>query len=171
MIAVTVFATAAEAALAGYDATSYQWKIGTTWSFNIVDSYDPNRSSMPLYKQVRRTLWYRITQLVVLFLTINVIGIIAFQISVRPVAVAGEDHSKDGYGDDDDGDGSDGDGFDDIDTIVHHDVTTSKYNWSWMKTLYWAIQTTTTVGYGDLDMPFEMRWFQIFYTRHSVLYW
>lgn len=67
--------------------------------------------------------------------------------------MGGDDHSLDGF---------------DEDTIVHHDVT-SKYKWSWMKTFYWAIQTTTTVGYGDLDMPFEMRWFQIFYTTFGTV--
>jgi len=35
--------------------------------------------------------------------------------------------------------------------------------WNWMTTLYWAVQTTTTIGYGDLPMNDEMRWFQIFY--------
>lgn len=35
--------------------------------------------------------------------------------------------------------------------------------WGWMTSIYWAIQTTTTIGYGDLSMPHYMRWFQIFY--------
>lgn len=34
---------------------------------------------------------------------------------------------------------------------------------TWMTTLYWAVQTTTTIGYGDLSMPFSLRWFQIIY--------
>jgi hypothetical protein len=34
--------------------------------------------------------------------------------------------------------------------------------WDWMTTIYWAIQTTTTIGYGDLSMPFNLRWFNIF---------
>jgi hypothetical protein len=37
-----------------------------------------------------------------------------------------------------------------------------------MTTFYWAIQTTTTIGYGDLDMPFDFRWFQIFYTTFGT---
>ena len=37
-----------------------------------------------------------------------------------------------------------------------------------MTTLYWAVQTTTTIGYGDLSMTFEMRWFQIFYLTLST---
>ena len=36
--------------------------------------------------------------------------------------------------------------------------------WSWMTSFYWAVQTTTTIGYGDLDMPEGLRWFNIFYT-------
>jgi len=38
-------------------------------------------------------------------------------------------------------------------------------SWGWMKSLYWAVQTTTTIGYGDLEMDFGggMRIFQIFY--------
>lgn len=35
----------------------------------------------------------------------------------------------------------------------------SETEWTWMTTFYWAIQTTTTIGYGDLDMPFEFRWY------------
>jgi hypothetical protein len=26
--------------------------------------------------------------------------------------------------------------------------------WTWMTTFYWSVQTTTTIGYGDLAMPF-----------------
>lgn len=37
-------------------------------------------------------------------------------------------------------------------------------DWSWMTSFYWAVQTTTTIGYGDLTMPEELRWFNIFYT-------
>eukprot|EP00934_Nitzschia_sp_Nitz4_P009265 Nitzschia sp. Nitz4//scaffold31_size150131//117489//120534//NITZ4_002847-RA/size150131-augustus-gene-0.8-mRNA-1//1//CDS//3329547716//9255//frame0 len=43
-------------------------------------------------------------------------------------------------------------------------------DWSWMDTFYWAVQTTTTIGYGDLDMPFDMRWFQIFYTTFGTAF-
>lgn len=32
-----------------------------------------------------------------------------------------------------------------------------------MTSLYWAVQTTTTIGYGDVSMRSEMRWFQILY--------
>lgn len=35
--------------------------------------------------------------------------------------------------------------------------------WTWMTSFYWSVQTTTTIGYGDLDQPFDFRWFKIFY--------
>jgi len=35
--------------------------------------------------------------------------------------------------------------------------------WNWMTAIYWALQTTTTIGYGDLDMPVNLRWFNIFF--------
>lgn len=43
-------------------------------------------------------------------------------------------------------------------------------NWTWIETFYWSIQTTTTIGYGDLSTPYEMRWFQIFYLVISTYF-
>ena len=43
-------------------------------------------------------------------------------------------------------------------------------NWDWMTSVYWAVQTTTTIGYGDLSMPFHLRFFQIFYLILSTYY-
>lgn len=42
--------------------------------------------------------------------------------------------------------------------------------WNWMTSLYWAVQTTTTIGYGDLDMSFDLRWFQVFYLTLSTYF-
>lgn len=42
--------------------------------------------------------------------------------------------------------------------------------WNWMTTIYWAIQTTTTIGYGDPDMPFHLRWFNIFFTTFGTAF-
>ncbi|GAX13327.1 hypothetical protein FisN_17Hh268 [Fistulifera solaris] len=42
--------------------------------------------------------------------------------------------------------------------------------WTWMTTFYWAVQTTTTIGYGDLDMPFDMRWVQIIFLVFSTYF-
>eukprot|EP00550_Attheya_septentrionalis_P008590 CAMPEP_0198292822 /NCGR_PEP_ID=MMETSP1449-20131203/14159_1 /TAXON_ID=420275 /ORGANISM="Attheya septentrionalis, Strain CCMP2084" /LENGTH=491 /DNA_ID=CAMNT_0043992135 /DNA_START=190 /DNA_END=1665 /DNA_ORIENTATION=+ len=44
------------------------------------------------------------------------------------------------------------------------------FQWTWMETFYWSVQTTTTIGYGDLNMSFEMRWFQIFYLIISTYF-
>ena len=30
--------------------------------------------------------------------------------------------------------------------------------WNWSTTIYWAVQTTTTIGYGDIAQPFLLRW-------------
>jgi hypothetical protein len=34
---------------------------------------------------------------------------------------------------------------------------------SWMEAFYWAVQTTTTVGYGDVQTPESFRWFLLIY--------
>jgi Ion channel len=40
--------------------------------------------------------------------------------------------------------------------------------WSWMTSFYWAIQTTTTIGYGDLTHPYGLRLFGILYLLLST---
>mmetsp|Transcript_13755 Transcript_13755/g.23418 ORF Transcript_13755/g.23418 Transcript_13755/m.23418 type:complete len:235 (-) Transcript_13755:219-923(-) len=42
--------------------------------------------------------------------------------------------------------------------------------WSWMTSLYWAVQTTTTIGYGDLTVGADFRWFQLFYLIVSTYF-
>jgi len=41
---------------------------------------------------------------------------------------------------------------------------------SWMESFYWAVQTTTTIGYGDVDTPESLRWFIIFYLAISTYF-
>ena len=41
--------------------------------------------------------------------------------------------------------------------------------WSWMTSFYWAVQTTTTIGYGDLAQPFGLRYFKIVYLMLSTV--
>jgi hypothetical protein len=41
---------------------------------------------------------------------------------------------------------------------------------SWMESLYWAVQTTTTIGYGDVDIPPSLRWFMVFYLAISTYF-
>lgn len=35
--------------------------------------------------------------------------------------------------------------------------------WTWSQSIYWSVQSTTTIGYGDLQMSHQMRFFQVFY--------
>lgn len=42
--------------------------------------------------------------------------------------------------------------------------------WTWMMSLYWAVQTTLTVGYGDLTMDDNMRLFNIFFLVFSTIF-
>lgn len=51
-----------------------------------------------------------------------------------------------------------------------NNATLEDEQWDWMTSFYWSIQTTTTIGYGDLSMPFDLRWFQVFYLAFSTYF-
>mmetsp|Transcript_24070 Transcript_24070/g.56920 ORF Transcript_24070/g.56920 Transcript_24070/m.56920 type:complete len:624 (-) Transcript_24070:175-2046(-) len=42
--------------------------------------------------------------------------------------------------------------------------------WNWSTTIYWAVQTTTTIGYGDLAQPFLLRWVNIFFVTFGTAF-
>ena len=41
---------------------------------------------------------------------------------------------------------------------------------SWMESFYWSVQTTTTIGYGDVETPEGLRWFLLFYLAISTYF-
>jgi len=41
---------------------------------------------------------------------------------------------------------------------------------SWMESFYWAVQTTTTVGFGDVETPHSFKWFLLFYLAISTYF-
>lgn len=79
----------------------------------------------PLYHRIRWTRFFRLVELAVYFLLLNLFGML----TARIVFVLGTD----------------------------------EVDWSWMTTFYWAIQTTTTIGYGDLTAPSDLKWFNILF--------
>ncbi|CAJ1953905.1 unnamed protein product [Cylindrotheca closterium] len=93
----------------------------------LIEKFISLEKNESLTTQLRRVWLFKIFELSVTFLLINVFGMC--------VAMLVMGTTKDG---------------DEID-------------WSWMTAFYWAVQTTTTIGYGDLDMPFDLRWFNFLF--------
>lgn len=104
-VAFTVFSTAADAAL-----NAVQLGEGTTILFRpFVDRIDVDDVSLPLFKRVRRVVMFRVVELTIWFLLLNLLGVVVARYFIRQSDKEAE-------------------------------------QWDWMTTLYWAIQTTTTIG-------------------------
>jgi len=46
----------------------------------------------------------------------------------------------------------------------------AQIKWTVAQSFYWAVQSTTTIGYGDLNMSSEMRLFQVFYLSFGTFF-
>jgi len=46
----------------------------------------------------------------------------------------------------------------------------NKLSISWMESFYWSVQTTTTIGYGDVAIPESLRWFLLLYLALSTYF-
>lgn len=86
-----------------------------------------------MYKKIRRLKLVRISQILVNFFALNLVGVFGSRFFINNATLEGED-------------------------------------WDWMTSLYWAVQTTTTIGYGELKMPYSLRWFNIVYLIFSTYF-
>ena len=146
LVAVTAFSAAAENAFSRLNGV--QERIISFFTGDILEG-------KLLHQQMRKIKIVKLTEVLVQFFLLNLIGFLLTRFFVG------------GY--------------------------VAEPEWTWMTTFYWAVQTTTTVGkfmfcsqdmccwlldcsfltpvplrrpilgYGDLDMPFEFRWFQVLY--------
>ena len=159
-VALSVFAKVADMAMNGIGL--YKVHMFSRMKTQIMESKD-----MPLYKQIRRLIALRVIELSIYFFALNLFGVFVARFFIARSDVEGQ-------------------------------------QWNWMTTLYWAIQTTTTIGmfliemrdltifvfvfiierysysifitgfsffcmipfsgYGDINQPFELRYFNIFFT-------
>lgn len=105
-VAASVFSAAAEMTFGGV----FGWNM-LSWLDN---NYSATRDQ-PLYKQIRRLVWFRVAELTTYFVLLNAVGVF--------VARAFVNHSDD-----------------------------PEQQWNWVTTIYWAVQTTTTIGYVRITM-------------------
>jgi hypothetical protein len=90
LVGYTVFATAAEAALARFGLVPSSYIISKFIS-RFIDSYDGG--SVPLYKHIRKVFYLRMTELAAYFLFFILIGIFAARLFVRNGGVEDEQWS------------------------------------------------------------------------------
>jgi len=125
VVAVTVFSSLSEQTVAlteGAIAPKLSKFFGS-----FTKDFTTLKQDEALRIQLRKVWVFKILELSLYFLLLNILGMIVAMIIVTNT---------------DEGDASD---------------------WSWMTGFYWAVQTTTTIGYGDLSMPFDLRWFNFLF--------
>lgn len=98
-----------------------------------LENNNENSRELPIYKQIRRLVWFRIVELGTFFILLNAIGVFVARAFVS-------------------------------------NSSNPEEQWDWMTTIYWAVQTTMTIGYGDVAMPFQLRWFNIFFTTFGTAF-
>jgi hypothetical protein len=134
MLVATVVAVVAFTAAADLTTSPFHDTIRSVFRHLENPRNDAVAERLFLHQRLRRVKIVRLTEIFVEVLLFVLIGVVASQICVAFV-------------DDDD----------------INDVDGKSPKWNWMTSFYWAIQTTTTIGYGDLVSPYGLRLFSIVY--------
>lgn len=133
MLVATVVAVVAFTAAADLTTSPFHDTIRSIFRHLENPRNDAVAERLFLHQRLRRIKIVRLTEIFVEVLLFVLIGVVASQICVA------FDDTNDG------------------------DVDAQASKWNWMTSFYWAIQTTTTIGYGDLVHPYGLRLFCIVY--------